>query len=580
MSHIHKDQIKRQRTSYPQELVEKVCKYASENPNISYKQIEEHVKQAYNIEVKQSTLATWISKNGLTLKRGRRNMPLEDSADDLLNPHSNSHMYYSNNNSPVNSSFPNNIHGPSPIIDVNNHGPYHVLFGNTIFPKYLFTYQPQRNRKRKSKNEELEVFILKFTYMSIKEGKFPTYTQIWNKARENFNLDRFDNSRVHRIIDKYWLTYKIKDLDSSKINNIQFLQYVVEKFPEFHPLLNALIANGNSNGVSSTINNSNNNNSHHLHQANNTYQQRSSLQSSGLLQEQGFNNAQPNNFQVQPTSFMPSLDNNNNNNNAQYHSHSQQQYLNSNNTGSSTSSNGSTKSPSASSYYHVNSSSNNHPHAYNDLYITNNQQQHPSLVNNNGHHSSSTSSSVSSVSSLVTSPSSIGSSSCNMNNIPKTSPSINNYISHSSVKDNNSIIPPQMQFQHQQQQYKSPINTSTPISPTTPLNPNSPLGTSNPITPLGSFSTPMSGAQLNPMNSMHQISPYQMSPMYNNNTNNNNNNNNLPPAPPFQSIQAGSYPPQQHHHQQQPLPPSQHSIYQAQTNIANSSMMNRQHYYS
>lgn len=572
MSHIHKDQIKRQRTSYPQELVEKVCKYASENPNISYKQIEEHVKQAYNIEVKQSTLATWISKNGLTLKRGRRNMPLEDSADDLLNPHSNSHMYYSNNNSPVNSSFPNNIHGPSPIIDVNSHGPYHVLFGNTIFPKYLFTYQPQRNRKRKSKNEELEVFILKFTYMSIKEGKFPTYTQIWNKARENFNLDRFDNSRVHRIIDKYWLTYKIKDLDSSKINNIQFLQYVVEKFPEFHPLLNALIANGNSNGVSSTINNNNNNNnSHHLHQANSTYQQRSSLQSSGLLQEQGFNNAQPNNFQVQPTSFMPSLDNNNNN--AQYHSHSQQQYLNSNNTGSSTSSNGSTKSPSASSYYHVNSSSNNHPHAYNDLYITNNQQQqHPSLVNNNGHHSSSTSSSVSSVSSLVTSPSSIGSSSCNMNNIPKTSPSMNNYISHSSVKDN-SIIPPQMQFQHQQQQYKSPINTSTPISPTTPLNPNSPLGTSNPITPLGSFNTPMSGAQLNPMNSMHQLSPYQMSPMYNNN----NSNNNLPPAPPFQSIQAGSYPPQQHH---QPPPPSQHSIYQAQTNIANSSMMNRQHYYS
>lgn len=81
-----------------------------------------------------------------------------------------------------------------------------------------------------------EILALNIQKKQDQQAKIPiTINEIISKAREDNMASQTDTARIWRVLNKYWLSYKIRELDTGIITFDKYIEYVAQKFPELKP---------------------------------------------------------------------------------------------------------------------------------------------------------------------------------------------------------------------------------------------------------------------------------------------------------------------------------------------------------
>lgn len=164
------------RRQYPIVLVEKVVAYAR-RPEVTTRQLKEYAADLFGAPVPQSTIANWLSRNGVRLLDTNR----------------------------------------APAVEPNNG------------ENKLFMRSPAAIRERHDGNGQ-ERKVLMTVYDFFYRGENISSEAVLTIVHQEF--PNLSNRQLENIFQKYMLTYRIIDYERNQIRYDQLVQEVAAHFPE------------------------------------------------------------------------------------------------------------------------------------------------------------------------------------------------------------------------------------------------------------------------------------------------------------------------------------------------------------
>lgn len=179
------------RRQYPIVLVEKVVTFARQ-PEVTTRQLKEYAAELFGAPVPQSTIANWLSRNGVRLLDSNRTAIVEQASVESR----------------------------------------------------LFMRSPAAIRERQDVNGQ-ERKILTTVYNILSRGETIGTEKVLSIVHQQY--PNLTSRQLENIFQKYMLTYKIIDYERNQIRYEQLVRDIVIHFPELQTPMNLLDINPNIN---------------------------------------------------------------------------------------------------------------------------------------------------------------------------------------------------------------------------------------------------------------------------------------------------------------------------------------------